>query len=694
MKYITPFFKDKRGEIGTIAVLIGMVVVGLGILVGSQLRNQNINIAPRATASADPLWKNIKPGKVNNKDIYPWTNGGPTSGWESFIGNQVNICNGEVCWTLDRSSNPPTILNNGSPRILSQDSSFNTTKAAPDGTTMWSQGGPTAAWTVIGQSNGHTINETAVCNKNYCWRYLRYPNGVAGSGWRDGGAPIYLPTANDVWKDSRVASLFNGDNYITVAWSDPVNNNLAVCSRSNCRSLNFKNWTWNFNGERISPFPSGVSQFTSAWTSPATNVVSLCTANLCQLFDIGRGSYTGQTLLDAPTSAPTVPTTSSLRIGIVERDSSSNYNKPTVAVYKLNTNQKIGDCSESSESILGRNRVFMCNNLEPRTAYTVKAVYTPKNTNNPTITAQLNPSTSAAGVTIAVHDITVTFGYKIAISPTTPIPGDTAKVTISGTKMFTPVAQLTVSGSGPNKFSLTGTTELEERSTSFSEEYSVYVPAAGTYTVSVSVAEGYKAQIPSTKLTYSSFKITIPQPCIPTLSGPANNATVSSNPTFSWTGCSGKYWIEVKDGNTIVATATTTGTSAQISNPKWANGKSYTWTVKICPNNADCVGGTPSAPRTFKYQTSAPSTPTNTATPKPTNTTVVTQCPIRSNGDANCDNIINYIDFICWRGELIGSKPANCNSADFTGEKGTPDGVVNSLDYNIWRKTFLDPLNK
>ncbi len=93
------------------------------------------------------------------------------------------------------------------------------------------------------------------------------------------------------------------------------------------------------------------------------------------------------------------------------------------------------------------------------------------------------------------------------------------------------------------------------------------------------------------------------------------------------------------------------------------------------------------------------SVPTATKTPLPTNTqaptatTIVDQCPMRSQGDANCDGVVDYVDFVCWRGELIGSKPANCASADFTGQEGKPDGVVNSLDYNIWRKTFLDPLS-
>src|SRR5690606_11499928 len=133
MKYITPYFQDKRGEIGAIAVLIGMVVVGLGILVGSQIRNQNINIQPRATASADPLWSTVKPAPGN---IYPWSkNGqinGPTAAWESYLGNRVYICNGEWCWTIVRDNNQSYMENNGSPFQMSQNPAYSGVKASGD----------------------------------------------------------------------------------------------------------------------------------------------------------------------------------------------------------------------------------------------------------------------------------------------------------------------------------------------------------------------------------------------------------------------------------------------------------------------------------------------------------------------------------------------------------------------------------
>src|SRR3990167_4056511 len=47
---ISSVFCDRRGEVGTVAIIIGMVIIGLGILVGNQLQDpsKRINILPRA----------------------------------------------------------------------------------------------------------------------------------------------------------------------------------------------------------------------------------------------------------------------------------------------------------------------------------------------------------------------------------------------------------------------------------------------------------------------------------------------------------------------------------------------------------------------------------------------------------------------------------------------------------------------
>ncbi len=306
---ISSLIHDKRGEIGTIAVLIGMVVVGLGILVGSQIRNQNINIGPRASANIDPLWNGALSSKTKDPttDVYLWTNGGPTTGWESYIGNRAYLCNGKWCWTLNRDTAPPTWEDGGKPFNMEIDPAYVNVQPIP-GTDIkpGSQGGPTAAWTWIlpNQMNGYTVNETLICKGVYCWRYIRYPNGAnQTSGWRDGGAPLNMKEAG-IWKDDTKMWAGSG---LSVGWNDPINGKATVCNESQnyCRSMNYKNNDWRWLNDAVT-YPSGVTKFTSAWTSPATKIQTRCTANSCYNFNTSTNAYEGSAFLIAaqPSTAP------------------------------------------------------------------------------------------------------------------------------------------------------------------------------------------------------------------------------------------------------------------------------------------------------------------------------------------------------------------------------------------------------
>src|SRR3989344_3644518 len=187
--------------------------------------------------------------------------------------------------------------------------------------------------------------------------------------------------------------------------------------------------------------------------------------------------------------------------------------------------------------------------------------------------------------------------------------------------------------------------------------------------------------------------------CVPTISAPANNSNVPSNPTFTWSACSGtgvKYKLEVKEGSTIVDSVITTATSYTFAAPKWVNGVKYTWTVKTCLN-ADCVGGTPTGAATFTY---LPVTPTPTKTPTPTAPPVPTNVPCSRHpeGDATCNDVLNVVDFGCWSFEYINKKIAEpilykdgklpedyCQkTADFDSKNS-----VDLLDFAVWQVNFV-----
>lgn len=69
--------------------------------------------------------------------------------------------------------------------------------------------------------------------------------------------------------------------------------------------------------------------------------------------------------------------------------------------------------------------------------------------------------------------------------------------------------------------------------------------------------------------------------------------------------------------------------------------------------------------------------------------TGVVECPLKSQGDANCDGKINTDDFNIWRDEFLnpytGEAAPPPLRADFNGV-----GNVTTDDFNIWRDGFLN----
>lgn len=77
--------------------------------------------------------------------------------------------------------------------------------------------------------------------------------------------------------------------------------------------------------------------------------------------------------------------------------------------------------------------------------------------------------------------------------------------------------------------------------------------------------------------------------------------------------------------------------------------------------------------------TPKPSVATPTITPSPT---ISPNCTRKVNGDADCNNIIDLIDFEIWRKEFTGA--LNTKNADFDSS-----GLINIIDFEAWRKGFF-----
>lgn len=210
----------------------------------------------------------------------------------------------------------------------------------------------------------------------------------------------------------------------------------------------------------------------------------------------------------------------------------STYNAPTIAAYQSNTSTKIADCVSDPE-ITGR-KAYKCSGLVQGTTYTYKAIAAPKNAALPTITSQIN----GAAYSSTLYDLWMTYQNKAIISPAAPGPGQTITLTVSGNKLRSPLAQLTVTGVSEGLGAISQQYELATGTTTFSQTITIPPLAEGTYKVKISVAEGYKATIPASVLTYDAFSFTVT----------GNNTTIT--PTGTDVSCPKKSMGDANcDGN-------------------------------------------------------------------------------------------------------------------------------------------------
>lgn len=138
---------------------------------------------------------------------------------------------------------------------------------------------------------------------------------------------------------------------------------------------------------------------------------------------------------------------------------------------------------------------------------------------------------------------------------------------------------------------------------------------------------------------------------------------------------------QVSPTPTQMTSPTRTPTPMQSPSPT----RTPTPTVKLSATPTQLPSLTKTPTPTNKPGGTSTISPTSTISNSTAPTTIA--CTLRNQGDANCDNIIDLVDFVCWRGELNKQQPINCVSADFNN-----DSVVLSNDFVIWITTFKKSL--
>lgn len=157
------------------------------------------------------------------------------------------------------------------------------------------------------------------------------------------------------------------------------------------------------------------------------------------------------------------------------------------------------------------------------------------------------------------------------------------------------------------------------------------------------------------------------------LTASCSNGTISFNwyvdPFYTVAGYSLNYI------NTSTAASTTksiSGASGSNSTAFLATNGTYTW--KVQAQNSWGVSAYANGPSVTCGAVTAP-TPTSAPT-----------CPLKSQGDANCDGVVNSADYDIWKIEFLTAPNAEivATLADFNN-----DHVVNLLDFNIWKTKYI-----
>jgi hypothetical protein len=143
------------------------------------------------------------------------------------------------------------------------------------------------------------------------------------------------------------------------------------------------------------------------------------------------------------------------------------------------------------------------------------------------------------------------------------------------------------------------------------------------------------------------------------------------------------YWFNPRNGSaTQIGTYNTTATNQTFTSP---DGNDWVLVIDDASKNYPVPGSNTPAPTATPTSiiptmtpTSTPINPTITKTPTPT----IITCSLKSQGDADCNGLVELIDFEIWRKEFM--QTLFTKNADFNSS-----GIVDIIDFEIWRKTFL-----
>lgn len=288
-----------RSTLTVIGLSLFFVVAMAAVMIAQRQQDIEEPVAPNAPVSQPQAASSVGP------EALPWTSGGPTSGWTDAVNKLVSVCNRQYCWIYNYQTG--VWNNNGIAINISQQNGWAPTKAAPDGTRPWTNGGPTSGWTDT------QTNTSSICNGKWCWIYS------VANGWQRNGDPIDISSA---WA-SQVQAGSDGTLPWTnggpkSGWTDDVNKAVSVCNGKWCWVYNFGNGTWANNGSPIDisthsgwsavrPASDGTRPWsnggpTAGWTDTNSHNASVCNGKWCWIYKMNVGWQNNGNPIDISTT--------------------------------------------------------------------------------------------------------------------------------------------------------------------------------------------------------------------------------------------------------------------------------------------------------------------------------------------------------------------------------------------------------
>ncbi|MBP7875428.1 hypothetical protein KA012_00340 [Candidatus Woesebacteria bacterium] len=161
--------------------------------------------------------------------VLPWSNGGPTAGWEDYKNKFLSLNTKSFVWIWS-GQNITGFKQGAGPYNLPEQQYWKDTVSADDGTMIWSGKGITAAWTDIPNSREY------FCNGKWCWVFNYSESRWHNQDSAGKGRPFDISNLFKITPAPDGSTITSG-NGPSAAWTADLSNITSVVANG---------WRWSY----------------------------------------------------------------------------------------------------------------------------------------------------------------------------------------------------------------------------------------------------------------------------------------------------------------------------------------------------------------------------------------------------------------------------------------------------------------